>query len=284
MKIGVHPSNLHLRIASLLPGAFAALDGRFVSYPDGRQTAALLAQGDIHLGGTGSTPPLQAEGEGHDVQYIAASAPRPANAAILVRRDGPVTELGRLAGARVTLVDGSFHNYLLARALEEVGLTLRDVTIGETPAAESLPALIEGRVDAWIAMSPRLEAVEDHPDLRVLTRCGTRIPNRSLFWTLAGSGLSGDDRFALAEELARIGTRIEAEKPDIAERLARAPGSEGDAATWAKVLAARDFSIHPADAAVLAEQREEADTLLRHGHFSAPVRTGEQKGNPGARA
>ncbi|MGO8374092.1 ABC transporter, partial [Rhizobium ruizarguesonis] len=42
MRIGVHPHNLHLRLARLWPGAFVDLQPIFVSYAEGRATAALL--------------------------------------------------------------------------------------------------------------------------------------------------------------------------------------------------------------------------------------------------
>lgn len=90
MKIGVHPNNLHLRLARLWPGAFKQFDPEFVTYREGRDTAALLEKGDIHFGGTGSTPPIEADARGLSAIYIAASAPRPANGAILVRRDSPI--------------------------------------------------------------------------------------------------------------------------------------------------------------------------------------------------
>ena len=56
-----------------------------------------------------------------------------------------------------TLLDGSFHTYLLARVLETAGLSLRDVTRVELAPAASLHALEAGRVDAWVAMAPLLD-------------------------------------------------------------------------------------------------------------------------------
>src|SRR6218665_90906 len=106
MKIGVHPNNLHLRIARLWPGAFAEFDPEFVSYREGRDTAGLLEEGVIHFGGTGSTPPIQADSRGLGVPYIAASAPRPANGAILVRKDSQIRTAADLKGTRISLIDG----------------------------------------------------------------------------------------------------------------------------------------------------------------------------------
>lgn len=272
MRIGVHSSNLHLMLARAWPGAFEALNPRFVYYGDGRETASLLADGEIDFGGTGSTPPVSAEAAGLDVVYVAASAPRPANGGIFVRADSDIAGLADLRGGRVALVDGSFHNYLLARSLEEAGLGLRDVESLDVEPADSLPALLEGRVDAWVAMAPRLEQASERKNLRLLARCGSIIPNRSVFWTIAGRGLDAGKRAYIAAELARIGREVAAAPRLAAGRMVATGTAEADADAWERVIRARDFSVIAADATILAEQQEEADTLHRHGYLPRPVR------------
>lgn len=271
MRIGVHPNNLHLRLARLWPGSFAGFDAEFVPYGEGRDTASLLASGHIHFGGTGSTPPIEADARELDVRYIAASAPRPANGAIFARADSDIKTVADLAGKRISLVDGSFHTYLLAKSLEGEGFGLPDVTRVESGDLDSLKELLEKRVDAWVAMSPRLEKVIDRKDLRLIVRCGSTIPNRSLFWTLERHALSVETIRAIVCELDRIGREVTGDIRKAAELLAAEDGSEGDADAWERVLRSRDFSVVPADDAILAEQQAEADTLHRHGHFSNPV-------------
>ncbi|PSH65225.1 ABC transporter substrate-binding protein [Phyllobacterium sophorae] len=279
MKIGVHPSNLHLRLAQVWPNAFASLGPEFVNYPEGRDTARLLNSRAIDFGGTGSTPPITAEVEGLDVIYIAASAPRPANGGIFVLKDSPIRSVGDLENKRVSLIDGSFHTYLLARSLETEGLLLPDVTRVETGAGDALPALLEGRVDAWIAMAPRLEKALERTDIRLIARCGSTIPNRSLFWTLGGQGLSADLRQHIVVELVRIGREVTDDPRRAALRLAENRGADADVDAWEKVVRSRDFSVVPADENIIAEQQEEADTLYRHGHFKTPVRLGQSLQN-----
>lgn len=272
MRIGVHSSNLHLMLARAWPGAFASFNARFVHYGDGRETAKLLAESEIDFGGTGSTPPITAEAAGLDVVYVAASAPRPANGGIFVRADSGIEDVEGLKGKRVALVDGSFHNYLLARSLDTAGLSLRDVESLETDPADSLPALLEGRVDAWVAMAPRLEKASGRPDLHLVARCGSIIPNRSLFWTLAGRELSAESRAGIAAELARIGREVGANPRLAAERLAASEAGGADVEAWERVIRSRDFSVAAADEGVLSEQQEEADTLYRHAYLERPVR------------
>lgn len=274
MRIGVHSSNLHLMLARSWPGAFADAGPEFVYYEDGRLTSALLESGAIDFGGTGSTPPIAAEARGLDVVYIAASAPRPANGAILSAAGGSIESIADLAGKRVALVDGSFHNYLLARALENVGLGLGDVEMLDVEPADSIPSLLDGRVDGWVAMAPRLEKALQRDDLRLLARSGSLIPNRSLFWSIEARGLDAAARRYIVAELARIGRAVEAEPRLAAERLAAVHRSEGDVDAWEQVIRARDFSVFAADGVVLAEQQAESETLHRHCYLARPLEIG----------
>jgi ABC-type nitrate/sulfonate/bicarbonate transport system substrate-binding protein len=275
MKIGVHPSNLHLRLAQAWPDAFSGLEPEFVNYNEGRDTIRLIGNGQIDFGGTGSTPPIAAEASGWNVTYIAASAPRPANGGIFVARDSPIRSIADLREKRISLIDGSFHTYLLARALEGEGLRLPDVSRLETGAADSLPALLEGRVDAWIAMAPRLEKAMERSDIRLIARCGSTIPNRSLFWTTDDRRLSRETRQGIVAELSRIGREVAADTRIAAERLVANGAGDADLDAWERVVRSRDFSVVAADADIIAEQQEEADTLYRHGYFKNPVRLGQ---------
>jgi len=188
-----------------------------------------------------------------------------------VRADSAIASIGDLKGKRIGLVDGSFQTYYLARNLEDAQLRLSDIERVEPAVNDALPALLEGRVDAWIAMAPRLENALERDDIRLLSRCGSTIPNRSLFWTLESSGedagLDAATRLAVAQELARIGAEIMADPHQAARRLIESGAHETTLQGWEKVIASRDFSVIPADETILDEQQQEADVLHRHGHF-----------------
>lgn len=276
LRIGVHPNNLHLRLAALWPGAFDDLDHVFVAYPEGRDTGRLLAEGVIDIGGTGSTPPILAAAAGQEVVYAAASATRPANGAVLVARDGPVDSIAALKGRAVALVDGSFLTYFLARSLDEAGLTLRDVERRDLPPALSRTLLAGGEVAAWVAMAPHLEQVLATGEAKVLTHCGTTIPNRSVFWTVRDRGLSAATLAAFAAGLARVGAGITAAPERAAALLAGPAASETERRAWTRVVAERDWQVVPADARIHAEQQAEADTLTRHGDLAAALHIEQQ--------
>jgi sulfonate transport system substrate-binding protein len=264
LLIGIHPNNLHLTLAQHWPAAFADLDVSFVPYAEGRDTGRQLAEGKIDVGGTGSTPPIISQSEGLDVLYVAASAPRPANGAILLAKNSPIRSVKDLAGKKIALLDGSFHTYLLARVIEAEGLTLKDVERVERAPVPSRDALIAGKVDAWIAMTPHLDQAIADGGARLLVPCGATIPNRSVFWTLGRRKLSPETIDAFVVELSRIGRAIAAE-PDRAARILVDLKLGGvDVKAWSKAISGRDWTIVPADAAIIAEQQDEADTLFRH--------------------
>ncbi|MCL4068032.1 ABC transporter substrate-binding protein [Pseudomonas sp. GX19020] len=266
MRIGVHPLNLHLRLAQGWPGLFPETF-TFVPYPEGRDTGTLISARQFQAGGTGSTPPLISQAEGLSVVYVAASAPRPANGALLVAPEAAVQSLADLKGRRVALIDGSFHTYLLARSLDQAGLGLADVTRVELSPAASRLALIRGEVDVWIAMAPQIESAIGAGEARLLALCGSTIPNRSVFWTLADAGLSDTEIRDFVARLIRLGEEIAAD-PDRAAQILAGPGAKPESlAQWRRVVAGRDWTILPADPTLIAEQQAEADTLTRHGDF-----------------
>jgi len=271
-RVGVHPSNLHLTLAQHWPGAFDELDAQFVSYAEGRDTGRQLAEGHIDVGGTGSTPPILSQVAGLDVLYVAASAPRPANGAILVAKSSPIHGVSDLAGRRVALLDGSFHTYLLARALETEGLALKDVTRVERAPIPSRDALIAGKVDAWVAMAPHLDQAVADGGARVLVPCGATIPNRSVFWTLGRRHLKPELIDAFVAELSRVGQEIAAEPDRAARILADLKLGGVDVAAWRKAMVGRDWRIFAADSLIIAEQQDEADTLFRHGDIPERIK------------
>ncbi|QND46777.1 ABC transporter substrate-binding protein (plasmid) [Rhizobium lusitanum] len=263
MRIGFHPNNLHLSLASRWPDAFADLDPEFVPYQEGRETAAKLAAGAFDIGGTGSTPPILAAASGLSVIYVAGSTPRPANGAILVNRQSKIETLADLKGRSVALVDGSFLTYFLARSLEDVGFELRDIRRHDLLPVPSRDALRSGTIDAWVAMAPHLEQSLSSGEFRVLAHCGASIPNRSTFWTIRERGLSADVIDGFANELARIGNEIQSD-PEKAAALLSENGTEVERRAWTRVVNERDWRVVPASVVILREQQAEADTLFRH--------------------
>ena len=271
LQIGVHPNNLHLLLAQYWPGAFPDLDVAFVPYAEGRDTGRLLSEGAFDIGGTGSTPPILSQLSGLNVLYVAASAPRPANGAILVRKGSSIRHVSDLAGRKIALLDGSFHTYLLARVLEVNGKHLKDVQRVELSPAASRDALSAESVDAWIAMAPHLAEAIASGKFEQLVPCGSTIPNRSVFWTIGTRKLVPAQVNALTVGLVDLGQQISGNIDKAAHILSDLKVGGVGFATWRNTIASRDWSIVAATPDILAEQRAEADTLFRHGEIPRSI-------------
>jgi hypothetical protein len=78
------------------------------------------------------------------------------------------------------------------------------------------------------------------------------------------------DRFVAF--LTRLGRDIIPADPMAAARVLADPGADADEiAAWRDVVAGRDWTVVPAGPAIIAEQQDEADTLLRHDCLAARV-------------
>lgn len=265
LRVGVHPNNLHLMLANRWGQTFDGLEVTYRGYDDGRETGQRIAAGEIDVGGTGSTPPILDQARGLDVRYLAASAPRPENGAVVVAANASIDDMRGLAGCRVGLLDGSFHTYLLARVLEDAGLSIGDVVRVELPPIAARRALADGSIDAWVAMAPLLDAALMANEIRILARCGEIIPNRSVFWTLEQLRFAPEIAHRFVAGLRALGERIAADPAQAAELLGGPDATAETRARWLAAVSRRDWRIIPVDAAILSEQHTEAAVLRRHG-------------------
>lgn len=278
ITIGVHSSNpslyylYHLTRLGFAQEELAPLGETvaFHPYTNGVRTGELLTQGVIDFGGTGSTPPITAQAEGHDLVYTAVSAARPEHGALLVAEDGPARTVADLKGATVHLAIGSWQTHLVAKALDDAGLSYADDITPVRSTEESEHLLRSGAVAAWVAQGPQLAAARRTGGLRTLVRTADVISDRSVFFTrreLAGS------RPEVVEALTRALRRADdwvAAHPRAAAEIAAADlgGSAGD---WETALRALPWRIEAVSEEFIAEQQEAADIFHRTGFIPGPV-------------
>ncbi len=276
LRIGSHPNNLSLFILRQRGVLEAAISGvRWVDYLHGGDSAAMLTDRRLDVAGTGSTPPIYAQGNGLDVAYLAASPDRAANCALLAMKEGARQSVRDLRGARIAGMKGSFTDHFLARLLLRQQLTLGDVTLVDLNGSDAARALREGRVDLWAAIDPWLTAARDAKKVRCLAQVGEVIRNRSLFWCRA-SWLSQHPQ--QATQLLKVlgdNDRWIAENSLQAARLLHQhlPGALSES-HWLATLRARPWGIQRVAPALLAEQQQQADDLLAAGFITQPLTIG----------
>lgn len=242
----------------------------FHPYSNGVRTGELLSRGVIDFGGTGSTPPVTAQAEGHDLVYTAVSAPRPEHGALLVPEDSHLRTAADLKGARVHLAIGSWQTHLIAKALDDAGLSYADDITAERSTEDSEQLLRTGAVAAWVAQGPQLAAARRTGGLRTLIRTGDVITDRSVFFTRRDLA---ERRPEIIEALTRALRRADdwaAAHPRDAARIASADLG-GTADDWESALTALPWRIEEVGDAFLAEQQEAADIFHRTGFIERPV-------------
>ncbi|MEU1469223.1 ABC transporter substrate-binding protein [Streptomyces sp. NPDC005761] len=278
LTIGVHSSNpslyhlYHLSRLGLAQQELAPLGETVVFHPytNGVRTGELLTRGVIDFGGTGSTPPVTAQAAGHDIVYTAVSAPRPEHGALLVPEDSPVRTVADLKGATVHLAIGSWQTHLIAKALDDAGLSYADDITAVRSSADSEELLRTGEIAAWIAQGAELAAARRTGGLRTLVRTGDVISDRSVFFTRRDLAESRPDVVeALTRALRRADEWAAAHPRQAAEIAAADLGGSAD--DWETALASLPWTIEPVSDAFIAEQQEAADIFHRTGFIDRPV-------------
>ncbi|MFD4903429.1 ABC transporter substrate-binding protein [Streptomyces sp. NPDC058411] len=278
VTIGVHSSNpslyhlYHLSRLGFAQEELAALDETvaFLPYTNGVRTGELLTQGVIDFGGTGSTPPVTAQAAGHDLVYTAVSAPRPGHGALLVPEDSPVRTVTDLKGRTVHLAIGSWQTHLVAKALDDAGLSYADDITAVRSDGDSEQLLRAGEIGAWVAQGPELAAARRTGGLRTLVATGDVISDRSVFFTRRDFA---ESRPEVVEALTRALRRADdwaAAHPRAAAEIAAADLG-GSADDWETALRALPWRIEAVSDAFLAEQQEAADIFHRTGFIDRPV-------------
>ncbi|MFC8229686.1 ABC transporter substrate-binding protein [Streptomyces sp. NPDC057287] len=278
ITIGVHSSNpslyhlYHLSRLGFAQEELAALDETvaFFPYTDGVRTGELLTQGVIDFGGTGSTPPVTAQAAGHDLVYTAVSAPRPEHGALLVPEDSSVRTVAGLRGTTVHLAIGSWQTHLIAKALDDAGLSYAEDITAVRSNGDSERLLRAGEIGAWVAQGPELAAARRTGGLRTLVATGDVISDRSVFFTRRDVA---ENRPEVVEALTRAIRRADdwaAANPRAAAEIAAADLG-GSADDWETALRALPWRTEAVSDAFIAEQQEAADIFHRTGFIDRPV-------------
>lgn len=143
------------------------LDVDFERVKSGTEAIAFLTQGTVDIGGIAIVTSLwNSWNRGLGVRIIAPGGLEPltnSSTKLLLRKalfvDGKVKDVADLKGMRVAVAGGpgSGGEYILTKALERGGLTIRDVELINVDNADMPAALERGSIDAALAGSPYVE-------------------------------------------------------------------------------------------------------------------------------
>lgn len=172
IRIGYQKGSVSMVLAKshrLLETRYPDTKIRWIEFPAGPQMLEALNIGSIDLGSTGDIPPLFAQAAGADLLYVGSEPPKPQAEVILVADKSPIKTVADLKGHKIALQKGSSSHNLLLRALQQAGLSFKDIQPVWLTPADARAAFQQGNVDAWAIWDPYYSAALQQGNVRVLT-------------------------------------------------------------------------------------------------------------------
>jgi sulfonate transport system substrate-binding protein len=233
---------------------------RWTEFPGGPQLLEGLNVGSIDFGVTGETPPVFAQAAGADLRYVAFDQPAPAGEAILVAKDSPIKNVAELKGKKVALNKGSNVHYLLVRALEDAGLSIKDITPVYLPPADARAAFERGSVDAWVIWDPFQAAAEKQLEARSL-RDGSGLVDNHQFYLARGDYAKQHPQVigTLVDEIRSVGEEAKTDVQQATAQIAPLIGLPADITALA--LSRQQYGTQFITPEVVEAQQKIADTF-----------------------
>ncbi|MCC5620875.1 aliphatic sulfonate ABC transporter substrate-binding protein [Nostoc sp. CHAB 5715] len=229
-------------------------------FPAGPQLIEAMNAGKVDIGNVGETPPIFSQAAGiTEVIYIAGRTPsKGENQGVVVRANSPIKKIADIKGKKIAFQRGSNAHYLLAKALQEVGLKIKDVTIVGLTPSEARDAFIQDKVEVWVGGDPFLALVEKIIPIRNL-RNAARINTLGGFYLGRRQFVTQNPELVrvFLEEADKVGEWAEKNPTEVAKAFA--PELKLDVSVLEKVARRRTFRLRRLTPGIIAEQQRVAD-------------------------
>ncbi|WP_223813111.1 MULTISPECIES: sulfonate ABC transporter substrate-binding protein [Pantoea] len=242
----------------------------WIEFPAGPQMLEGLNIGSIDLAATGDAPPTFAQAAQADLVYLGHSPANPKTEAIVVPADSPIKSVADLKGKRVALNKGSDVNYLLVTALEQAGLTYKDITPVYLPPADARAAFQRGAVDAWVIWDPYYAEVETNAHARLLKSAEGLVPHYT-FYLASRKFAETYPHIAteVVDELGSLSQWANQNQEEAAKIMSTSTGLPQP--IWQRALARMPFGAERMTPEVFTQQQALADTFTRIGLLPVKV-------------
>jgi NitT/TauT family transport system substrate-binding protein len=190
------------------------------------------------------------------------------NDAVILKGEGGIEDL---AGMPVNLVELSVSHYLLARALDSVGLAERDLDgVVNTSDADMIAAFQTDDVQAVVTWNPLVSTIMESPEANMLFD-SSDIPGEIIDMMVVNSEtLEANPDFGRALVGAwyeLMGIMSSDTEEGIAARTAMAEASGTDLAGYEAQLASTEMFYDPADAVAFVESEALPETMVNVAEF-----------------
>ena len=195
----------------------------WTDFTSGPPMLQAMGSGSVDIGGVGDAPPVFAASGGEKVTIVGARTAPAAAAALVVKKNSPITSISQLKGKKIAVAQGSSADYHLLTVLDKAGLTTKQVTLDYLQPADALAAFNSGHVDAWDVWSPYIEQAVGQDNARIVVN---------------GSGFGAPYSFEVAANAALADKAKAAAIRDYLKILNQAyVWSATHSSTWAKLWA-----------------------------------------------
>lgn len=166
-----NPSSLVLRHFGWLEEEFKA-DGTEIEWllsAGSNKANEFLRSDAVDFGSTAGAAALLAKANDSPIQTVYIYS-KPEWTALVVPKDSAITEVAQLEGKKIAATKGTDPYFFLLQALNEAGLSGKDVEIINLQHADGRTALERGQVDAWAGLDPHMAATELEHGSKLLYR------------------------------------------------------------------------------------------------------------------
>lgn len=228
LRIGYQKGSVSMVLAKshqLLEKRFPATTFSWIEFPAGPQMLEALNVGSIDLGSTGDIPPIFAQAAGADLVYVGVEPAKPKAEVILVAENSAIKRVTDLKGHKAAFQKGSSSHNLLLRALQEAGLTFKDIQPVYLTPADARAAFQQKNVDAWAIWDPYYSAALLQGGVRVL-KDGTTLKQTGSFYLAARPYAEKNGAFiqSVLDTFSQADALTQSQRPESIALLAKTMG------------------------------------------------------------
>ncbi|OMP90690.1 ABC transporter substrate-binding protein [Raoultella terrigena] len=179
-------------------------DIRWAEFPAAAPLAEALNAGAVDAGIIGDAPLLFALANGAPVKAIAVDKSTPAGTAVLVPPGSPLKSAADLKGKRIATGKGSIGHFVALKALEQAGISPKDVQWVFLGPVDAKVALLNGSVDAWATWEPYTTQLVKTAEGQILVSGKGLLPGNTFLAATDASLKDPAKRAALQDYLHRL--------------------------------------------------------------------------------
>ncbi|MBH3460018.1 ABC transporter substrate-binding protein [Pseudomonas putida] len=266
LRVGDQKGNMRAQLEAADALRDLPYDIHWAEFPAAAPLAEALNAGAIDAGIIGDAPLLFVLASGAPVKAIAVDKSDPYGTAVLVRPESPLRSGADLKGKRIATGRGSIGHHIALKALEQAGLSEKDVEFRFLGPVDAKIALANGSVDAWATWEPYTALAETSGQGRVLVN-GRGLSSGNSFLAVTDQALQDPARHAaLQDYLKRLaGAQVWANQhlDSYSKSLAAIIGFPEEAARLQ--FERRKLHWQGIDEHTVAQQQETADFYHAHG-------------------